>query len=110
MERRMKKVFTSLGLTLAPSLCLWAGETASQVANLSTGGGLYDMGALLGAGISVGLGCIGAGVALSSIGSSVVGAISEKPELMGRLLIILGLGEALAIYGLVMGILLWIKA
>ncbi len=93
----------------AVSKVAFAQESADMVRHLSVGGGIYEFGAMLGAGLSVGLGCVAAGIALSNIGSSVVGAISEKPELIGKLLVILGLGEALAIYGLVMGILLWIK-
>ncbi len=99
-----RKVFSVLGLMLAMGSYLYASE--------GTGTSLTGIGAagdMIGIGLSVGLACLGAGVALSNIGSAVVGAISEKPELLGRLLIILGLGEALAIYGLVVGILLWIK-
>ncbi len=97
----------TIGLSLIPALS-WAQESVGA-SSMSVGGGLYDLGAMIGAGVSVGLACVGAGIALSNVGSSVVGAVSEKPELMGRLLIILGLAEALAIYGLVMGILLWVK-
>ena len=101
-----KKVFSLISVMMATGVCLYASEGLQTAASLS---GIGAAGAMFGAGLSVGLACWGAGVALSNIGSAVVGAVSEKPELLGRLLIVLGLGEALAIYGLVMGILLWIK-
>ncbi len=104
----VRKVTCTLIGILGVSGISWAQEV-SNAAVKSVGGGLYDLGITIGAGVSVGLACIGAGIALSNIGSSVVGAITEKPELLGKLLIMLGLAEAIAIYGLVMGILLWVK-
>ncbi len=55
----------------------------------------------LAAGLAVGLGSIGAGVAVSSTGSAAIGAIAEKPETFGRALIFVGLSEGVAIYGLI---------
>lgn len=54
----------------------------------------------LGAAISTGLACIGAGMAVSSTGAAAIGTIAEKPELFGRALIFVGLAEGIAIYGL----------
>ena len=55
----------------------------------------------LGAAISTGLAAIGAGIAVSGTGAAAVGAIAEKPEVFGRVLIFVGLAEGIAIYGLV---------
>jgi V/A-type H+/Na+-transporting ATPase subunit K len=49
---------------------------------------------------------IGAGVAVGQIGAASLGVVAEKPEMFGRTLIYLGLGEGIAIYGLVMSILM----
>lgn len=67
--------------------------------------GLYA----IGAGLAVGLGAIGGGIAVARVGAAAVGAISEKPELAGRMLLYIGLAEGIAIYGLIIAILLWIK-
>ena len=40
------------------------------------------------------------------VGSAAVGALAEKPELFGRLLIFVGLAEGIAIYGLIVSILI----
>jgi V/A-type H+/Na+-transporting ATPase subunit K len=68
-------------------------------------GGTVDQYATLAAGLAVGLGSIGAGIAVSSTGAAAVGAIAEKPEAFGRALIFVGLAEGIAIYGLIIAIL-----
>lgn len=62
--------------------------------------------AYIGAGLAVGLACIASGYAVARIGSSAIGAVSEKPELMGRTLVFLGLAEGIAIYGLIIAIMI----
>ena len=73
-----------------------AGEAASGGGDISLGLGL----ALIGVGLPTGLATIGAGIAVSSVGSASLAVITEKPEMFGRTLIYLGLAEGIAIYGL----------
>jgi V/A-type H+-transporting ATPase subunit K len=61
---------------------------------------------LLAAGIAVGGSAIGAGIAIAYTGAAALAAISEKPEMFGRALVIVGLAEGIAIYGLVVAIIL----
>lgn len=58
-------------------------------------------GAPLAAAIATGLAAIGAGIAVGIAGAAAIGAISEKPELLGRTLIFVGLAEGIVIYGLI---------
>lgn len=58
-------------------------------------------GAALGAALSTGLACIGAGIAVGIAGAAAIGGITEKPEILGRTLIFVGLAEGIAIYGLI---------
>ena len=44
--------------------------------------------------------------AVAKVGAAAVGALAEKPELFGRLLIFIGLAEGIAIYGLIVSILI----
>jgi V/A-type H+/Na+-transporting ATPase subunit K len=60
----------------------------------------------IGAALAVGLACIGSGYAVSRIGSAGIGAITEKPELMGKTLVFLGLAEGIAIYGLIIAVMI----
>ena len=60
----------------------------------------------LAAAISTGLSALGAGIAVSNVGSAAIGAMAEKPEILGRTLIMIGLAEGIAIYGLIISILI----
>ena len=58
------------------------------------------------AAVSTGLSALGAGLAVSNVGSAAIGAMAEKPEILGRTLIVIGLAEGIAIYGLIISILI----
>ena len=60
----------------------------------------------LAAALATGLSSLGAGIAVASVGSAAIGAMTEKPELLGRTLIMVGLAEGIAIYGLIISILI----
>ncbi|SHE72809.1 ATP synthase subunit C [Clostridium fallax] len=60
----------------------------------------------LAAGLSTGLATIGAGYAVGAVGSSALGAVSEDPKILGKTLIYVGLGEGIAIYGLIISIMI----
>jgi len=62
--------------------------------------------AFLGAAAATGLSSLAAGYAVASVGSAAMGALAEKPELMGRALVLVGLAEGIAIYGLIISILI----
>lgn len=60
----------------------------------------------LGAALSTGLASLGAGIAVGSVGSSAIGAVSEDPSFLGKTLIFIGLAEGIAIYGLIISIII----
>ncbi len=87
-----------------------AAFTISTVQATTTTVGVYDrIGIAFAAGLAIGLSSLGAGLAISAVGSAAISALAEKPETFFRSFLIVALAEALAIYGLIMGILLWIK-
>ena len=53
-----------------------------------------------------GLAALGAGYAVAQVGTAALGALAEKPELFGRVLVMVGLAEGIAIYGLIVSILI----
>lgn len=61
------------------------------------------------AGLAVGLSALAAGWAISATGSAAISALAERPETFFRSFLVVALAEALAIYGLIMGILLWLR-
>jgi len=68
---------------------------APSGAGLSLGAGLLGLAAAL----AVGLGAIGTAVAQARIGAAAAGAMAERPEIGGRLLIFLALPETMIILG-----------
>ncbi|MDZ7706334.1 MAG: ATP synthase subunit C [Trueperaceae bacterium] len=84
-----------LALTLTSWLVLAGGLAVAQEAAETASG------APLAAAISTGLAAIGAGIAVGIAGAAAIGAIAEKPELLGRTLIFVGLAEGIVIYGLI---------
>lgn len=66
--------------------------------------------ALIGAAIAVAGSSIGAGVAVAYVGAAALAAISERPEIFGRAMVIVGLAEGIAVYGLIVSIILVGKA
>jgi V/A-type H+-transporting ATPase subunit K len=53
----------------------------------------------IGAGIAVGLAAIATGYAQAKIGSAGIGAMTEKPELTGRIILLVAIPETLVILG-----------
>jgi V/A-type H+-transporting ATPase subunit K len=62
--------------------------------------------AMIAAAVASGLSALAAGYAVAAVGSAAVGALAEKPELLGRVLIVVGLAEGVAIYGLIVAVLI----
>lgn len=91
-----------------------AEETAAPMEEKQTDEGGHDeAGAVsseaalfLSVALVVGIGCISAGYAVAKVGAAALGAASEKPEIMGRALIFVGLAEGIAIYGLIVGLIM----
>ena len=61
----------------------------------------------LGAGLAVGLGALGSGIAEKDIGAAAVGAVAENEKFFGRGLIFVVIPETLVIFGMIIAILLW---
>ena len=60
----------------------------------------------VGAGLAFGLAALGAGVAIGGVGAAGLAVISERPDLRSQALVFTALGEAVAIYGIVMAIII----
>jgi len=63
-----------------------------------------DWAPAIGAAIAVAGSSIGAAIAVAYTGAAALAAISEKPEIFGRAMVIVGLAEGIAIYGLVIAV------
>lgn len=82
---------------------VFAAEASSTaVAAVTVGAGIKYLAAAL----STGLATIGTGMAVGSVGSSAIGAVSEDPSILGKTLIFVGMAEGIAIYGMIISILI----
>ncbi|MBF0401861.1 MAG: H+transporting two-sector ATPase C subunit [Magnetococcales bacterium] len=100
-------VFTGL---LATAILFLGGsalatEPLSAAAAAAPGGGGQGLG-YIAAALATGLSSLAAGFAVAHVGAAAIGAVTEKPELLGRMLILVGLAEGIAIYGLIVSILI----
>ena len=91
------------GNVLAETAPAAAEATATAAATgMSIGEGLKYFSAALATGIAT----IATGMAVGSVGSSAIGAISEDQSLLGKTLIFVGMAEGISIYGMIISILI----
>ena len=128
--RNAKRAFTKHIITLAASVCMCfacvcfvsaastgdatdeqqaasvttqSDESSDNDAGIATGLGF------IGAGLSIGLSAVGGGIALASGAPAAIGAVAEDPKAFGKSMLFVALGEAVAIYGFVIAILIVLK-
>jgi V/A-type H+-transporting ATPase subunit K len=95
-------VFLVLAARAEPSAAATSTALSGAVAATTPANGS----ALIGAAIAVAGSSIGAAIAVAYTGSAALAAISERPELFGRAMVIVGLAEGIAIYGLIVSVIL----
>ncbi len=61
---------------------------------------------LIAAALAVGIGSLGAGIAVGMSGAAAIGGISENPKIFGSAIVFVAMGEGIAIYGIVIAILI----
>ena len=112
MNRLIRQIKILLGITslvgLAAGLLFWLSPAIAQEAVVAAASLSPEVhkGGFLAAALATGLSALGAGYAVASVGSAAIAALAEKPELLGRVLIMVGLAEGIAIYGLIISILI----
>jgi V/A-type H+-transporting ATPase subunit K len=89
--------FTNTGLTSVQPL-----EQTDTATTTTEGRGS----AFIGAAIAVAASSLGAGIAIAYSGSAALAALSEQPDLFGRAMVVVGLAEGVAIYGLIVAVLI----
>ncbi len=99
-------VLTSItAVVTTVALLLAAPALAAEGASVAVDPGVMRWG-FASAAVSAGLAALGAGYAVAQVGTAALGALAEKPELFGRVLVMVGLAEGIAIYGLIVSILI----
>jgi len=95
-----------LGATSVVSATIQAPVVAPSVSQEGTNTSILTAFA---AALAVGLTGVGAGYALAKSGAAAISSLAEKPETFFKAFLVVTLSEAVAIYGLVIAILLWLK-
>ena len=92
-------------LNAGPAAAAGGAGQAAVAAAADTSGGVGGA-ALIAAAIAVAGSSIGAAFAVAYTGSAALAAMSERPEIFGRAMVVVGLAEGIAIYGLIIAIIL----
>ncbi len=95
-----------LGAAATALLLVTPDARAASEAGGALRSGIDSSWVFIGAALATGMSSLGAGFAVAKVGVAAVGALAEKPDLFGRLLIFIGLAEGIAIYGLIVSILM----
>lgn len=77
-------------------------KDAGDVMVMSDGRGI----AFLAVAITMGMACLAAGIAVGKVGAAAMGAAAEKPEILTKAIVFAGLGEGIAIFGLIISLLI----
>jgi len=100
-------VLAAVVVAVLASMLLWLPQAfgAEPTAAGSLPADAYKWG-FIAAAAATGISALAGGYAVATVGSAGIGALTEKPELLGRVLILVGLAEGIAIYGLIVSILI----
>ncbi len=87
-----------------------AATTDTTAAPTTTTSQSSDKGlSMIGIAIADGIASIGGGIAVAASAPAAIGATGEDPKVFGKALIFVALGEGIAIYGLLLGIMMLSK-
>ncbi len=110
-KEKLKKALGMNLLSFIPLMVLAIIITVPQAVSaqqaVAAGGSISQGMGYIAAALSTGFATIGTGIAVASVGSAALGAISEDESILGKTLIFVGLAEGIAIYGLIISILIF---
>jgi V/A-type H+-transporting ATPase subunit K len=102
----MRRELLALAFSATIALLAAASLVASAQAESEIAKAAVRQWKAMSAAIAMGVSALGSGYALAKAGAAASAAAAERPEVAGRLLIYLVLGEGIAIYGLLVAILI----
>ncbi len=114
MYRNATKIFFAFAATvviwLVSSPVLFAADALPAAANDPLIKVIFSVGAMLGAGFAIGLGCIGAGAGIGAAAAGASEAVGRNPAAQGKIMMTMMVGmamaESIAIYALVVTLIL----
>ncbi len=90
---------------------LFSVKTISAVAITTQTTSSIDVASILAisSAVAIGTSVLGSAIAIKTTGTAAISVLAERPEQFFKAFLVVALGEALAVYGLIVGILLWTK-
>lgn len=101
MVRHLAVVFVFIAGLVAVAALQAQNQAAAAAAKVPLDSWKY-----IGAGLAVGLACIGGGIAVGRIGAAAVGAMAENPDLAGKAMPFVGLAEGICLWGFLVAVLI----
>ncbi len=115
MLKRISTVFMTIFAFLLSSELVFAAKEAAQAAATTSGGEsyvkvLFTIGAMIGAGLAMGVGAVGAGLGIGTATNGACQAVGRNPGVQGKIMMTMLIGmamaESIAIYALVIALVL----
>lgn len=97
-------IFAGAGMALANGDGAAVAEAAEAAAAVAQPASLYYAIAAI-----MGIGSLSAAYAVGKVGAAAMGAAAEKPELLGKAIAFVGLGEGIALFGFLISLFLVFK-
>ncbi|HNS56952.1 MAG TPA: ATP synthase F0 subunit C [Smithellaceae bacterium] len=110
MAKRILTVVAAMVVVLVSSTLVFAAEAAGAPAAESFPKAIFAVGAMIAAGISMGVGAVGAGLGIGTAASGACSAVGRNPGVQGKIMMTMLVGmamaESIAIYALVVAMIL----
>ncbi|NTW07554.1 MAG: ATP synthase F0 subunit C [Syntrophaceae bacterium] len=110
MAKRILTVVAAMVVVLVSSTLVFAAEAAGAPAAESFPKAIFAVGAMVAAGISMGIGAVGAGLGIGTAASGACSAVGRNPGVQGKIMMTMLVGmamaESIAIYALVVAMIL----
>jgi F-type H+-transporting ATPase subunit c len=110
MAKRILTVVAAMVVVLVSSTLVFAAEAAGAPAAESFPKAIFAVGAMVAAGISMGVGAVGAGLGIGTAASGACSAVGRNPGVQGKIMMTMLVGmamaESIAIYALVVAMIL----
>jgi F-type H+-transporting ATPase subunit c len=110
MLKKITTVLMTMAAFLLSSSVLFAAEKAAESGGESYVKVLFAIGAMIGAGIAMGVGAVGAGLGIGTATNGACQAVGRNPGVQGKIMMTMLIGmamaESIAIYALVISLVL----
>ena len=97
------------GLLLIATVLLFTAGTPAMAETAEAGAGFSTAFAYIAAALVTGMSTIGGGIAVGNAAPAAIGATSEDPKAFGKAIIVVALGEGVALYGMLISIMILSK-